>query len=107
MSQTAMVCRPLAFHPPSVDCSCLQAGSTAARYQCLRELNSLVPFVIPAIFSRLELQVEYARGVLRRLGSDTAEDRELAVVSLESAIEDYEASMRTVDVEGCASASRH
>ena len=35
-------------------------------------------------------QVEYARGVLRRLAGDLAENRELAVFSLERAIRDYE-----------------
>ena len=38
-------------------------------------------------------QVEYARGVLRRLAGDLAENRELAVVSLERAIRDYEARL--------------
>lgn len=38
------------------------------------------------------LQVEYARGILRRLDGDLGENRELAVFNLEKAIQDYEAS---------------
>ena len=39
----------------------------------------------------LMAQVECARGILRRLTGDPGENRELAVFSLEKAIQDYEA----------------
>lgn len=41
--------------------------------------------VLPAV-----RQVEYARGILRRLTGDPGENRELAVFNLEKAIQDYE-----------------
>lgn len=40
-------------------------------------------------------QVEYARGMLRRLDGDPGENRELAVFNLEKAIQDYEANINS------------
>lgn len=45
-------------------------------------------------FAHHRAQVEFARGVLRRLGGDLAENRELAVFNLEKAIGEYEASLK-------------
>lgn len=59
---------------------------------------SFLPFVpdvshlLCSVHAHKTVQVEHARGILRRLTGDLGENRELAVFSLEKAIQDYEAS---------------